>query len=149
MIERIIGELFQPFLEKAIAYGPNQYAYLRGCGSKYALAITVLSWLRFFDDGKRVGLYCSDVAGAFDRVSKNRLMLKLRAKGLHEQIIVLIDSWLDTRTAYVIVDGNASKSSELKKIVYQGTVWGPTLELLLRRRPSCSDHDRFSRNCFC
>ena len=35
-----------------------------------------------FEKGLKVLVYCSDIAGAFDRVSKERLLAKLRAKGL-------------------------------------------------------------------
>ena len=35
---------------------------------------------------KRVGLYCSDVSSAFDRVNAERLVQKLRARGVHERI---------------------------------------------------------------
>ena len=37
--------------------------------------------------GQRVGVYCSDVAGAFDRVDASRLEAKLLALGINQKIV--------------------------------------------------------------
>ena len=74
-----------------------------------------------------MGLYCSDVSGAFDRVHKGRLLRKLEKKGLGGQLLRVLDSWLETRTAQVVVEGVRSSKAELANQVFQGTVWGPPL----------------------
>ena len=74
-----------------------------------------------------MALYCSDVSGAFDRVDTSRLLDKLWAKGLRGRLWKVVQSWLQTRTAKVVVEGVASHTVELKNMVYQGTVWGPPL----------------------
>ena len=45
VIERAVGSLLLPWLEKHEAFGPHQYAYGKGRGYKDALAINVCSWL--------------------------------------------------------------------------------------------------------
>ena len=87
----------------------------------------MIQWLLAINKGYRVGLYCSDVSGAFDRVSRARLLEKLKAKDIHPKVLRLLESWLDTRTAEVIVDGCASDPMVLDNSVFQGTVWGPPL----------------------
>ena len=72
-----------------------------------------------------VGVYCSDVSGAFDRVSAARLLDKLSALGLHRDLFGTVQSWLRDRQAFVVVAGDRSAGSVLSKIVYQGTVWVP------------------------
>ena len=79
------------------------------------------------EDGSVVGLYCSDVTGAFDRVRKERLVLKLRASGLNARITQFLESWLDDRSSSVIVAGSFSTIQILKNSVFQGTVLGPPL----------------------
>ena len=69
----------------------------------------------------------SDVSGAFDRVSANRLLEKLRARGMPQDLLDVISSWLRKRAAKVIVSGKESRSMVLKDMVFQGTVWGPPL----------------------
>ena len=45
------------------------------------------NWLLMMERCLAVGLYCSDVSGAFDRVRKERLILKLRSSGLHRRVM--------------------------------------------------------------
>ena len=78
---------------------------MRNRGYRDALAFTVFSWIWALGIGKRIALYCSDVSGAFDRVSADRLLAKLKARGVHEKILAVLASWLDTRSARVCVDG--------------------------------------------
>ena len=80
-----------------------------------------------FEEGKSAGLYCSDVSGAFDRVSKQRLVAKLRASGLPDCLVAFLSSWLDDRVSKVIVSGSHSAEAILANSVYQGTVLGPPL----------------------
>ena len=86
-----------------------------------------LPWIFMFHSGHRVGLYCSDVSGAFDRVSAERLCIKLKKWGIHPQVIDVIWSWLQERKASIVVDGTKSAEILLNNSVYQGTTWGPPL----------------------
>ena len=69
-------------------------------------------------------MYCSDVSGAFDRVRAERLLEKLQSKGVHPTMIALVGSWLQQRTAQVVVDGQRSDKMLLKNMVFQGTPYG-------------------------
>ena len=89
-------------------------------------------WIGYFASD-RVALlqcsdvYCSDVAGAFDKVRLERLVQKLVSKGFHPKIVAVLASWLRQRHATVVISGMASKLMTLINMVYQGTVAGPTL----------------------
>ena len=72
-------------------------------------------------------MYCSDVSGAFDRVSTERLGKKLRQKGVPTRWVKLFLSWLRERLAQVVVGGKRSEVVFLVDQVFQGTVWGPVL----------------------
>ena len=101
-------------------FGCNQFAYLTGRGARHALAILAITWTRASAAGQKIGVYCSDVAGAFDRVSKDRLVATLKKKCINPQIIAVLASWLEKRFADVVVDGEASKVMELSNMVFQG-----------------------------
>ena len=75
------------------------------------------------NERKKIGVYCSDVSGAFDKVERRRLVATLRKAGLHADIIAGIESWLRTRTAKVIVGGEESAHFDHQDIVFQGIVW--------------------------
>ena len=72
-------------------------------------------------------LYCSDVAGAFDRVEQGRLSAKLDTCVLHHRICTLLQSWLEPRESRVVLDGVSSELRVLINSVFQGTVLGPPL----------------------
>ena len=127
VVERCVGMLFLPRLQHLGFYGPRQFAYGQGRSYKDALALCVCDWIWALCHKCRIGLYCSDVASAFDRVSSKRLVLVLSKLHLHEDIFKLLSSWLECRSAYVIVDNERSRHFCLKDMVFQGTVLGPPL----------------------
>ncbi len=127
VIERVIGCTFLPWLNQHRKFGPHQYAYSKQRSHKDALAVNVCNWLLMLERGQMVGLYCSDVSGAFDRVPKERLAIKLRAAGLNDPTVQFLTSWLDDRKSYVIVGGERSAETALTNSVFQGTVLGSPL----------------------
>ena len=125
--ERILGPGFKRFVEAAEKYGPRQFAYMKGRGHRDALVANILQWLLWLESGKVVGLYCSDVSGAFDRVDREILVREIRSSGLSPCLVRILESWLDDRVAEVVVGGQAAAPAPLRNSVYQGTVWGPPL----------------------
>ena len=91
------------------------------------MLLYVTTWLKITNDGKKILVYCSDVSGAFDRVCSARLLAKLASLGLHRDLFGVVKSWLNERQAFVVVAGARSAGSALSKMVYQGTVFGPSL----------------------
>ena len=51
----------------------------------------------------------------------------MKAKGVSDQILKVLKSWLEIRKSVVLVGGQASRERTLSNMVYQGTVWGPPL----------------------
>ena len=127
VLERFLGLAFLPTLSCEKSIGSNQFAYTKGRGARDALAYLVLSWLQAFRQKCSIALYMSDVSGAFDRVSACKLLEKLRARGMPEDVYAVVQSWLRKRTAHVIVGGSKSDPMALENMVFQGTVWGPPL----------------------
>ena len=80
-----------------------------------------------FSKRRKIAVYCSDVSGAFDKVNSRRLLCKLRARGVPDAIMLVIQSWLYERKARVAVGGKFSRDMKIHNMVYQGTVLGPPL----------------------
>ena len=99
----------------------KKFAHTKGRGALDALAYLTISWLLALNRRMKVAVYCSDVSGAFDRVRAERLLEKLRSKGVPPTLVALGGSWLQQRTAQV-VDGQRSAKMSLKNMVFQGTV---------------------------
>ena len=125
--ERILVCIFVPQLITTGAFGRNQFAYTPERGARDAIAQLVLTWLVQFGRKKKIAVYCSDVSGAFDKVNSRRLVRKLRAKGVPEEILAVLQSWLAARTARVSVGGKFSRDTGISDMVYQGTVLGRLL----------------------
>ena len=124
IVERTAGSLFLPWLEHTEAYGVQQFAYAKGRGYKDVLAINTLEWLLLLEKGFAVGVYCSDVSGAFDRVSRLLLNAKLRRLGLHPSALSFLESWLEDRWSQVVLGGAASLAEVLANSVCQQRVPG-------------------------
>ena len=126
VVERSIGSLFIPWMAQH-CFGEHQYAYSKDRSHRDALAVNVCCWLLLFEEGKLAALYCSDVSGAFDRVSRTRLVDKIRSSGLPANVASFLESWLEDRMSTVIVAGAHSVDEVLANSVFQGTVLGPPL----------------------
>ena len=126
-VERIIANLLQPYLVPLDIFGENQFAYTKQRGARDAIAFLVMTWIWSFEQKEKVGVFCSDVQGAFDRVRADRLGEKLHASGIPSPLVAVLVSWLEARRAHVVVEGETSVTAILQDMVYQGTVLGPPL----------------------
>ena len=127
VVERVLAKLLEPYLELPLAQGPYQFAYRKERGARDALLLLVCSWLVAFNTGKKVAVYCADVAAAFDRVDAERLAAKLKALGVPVYLLRVLESWLAPRRARVVLEGKSSRFFQLVNMVFQGTVLGPPL----------------------
>ena len=127
VVERILKKLVLPYFTADSFTGAHQYAYLPEKGARDVLAVLMCEWISALGLYRKIGVYCTDVSGAFDKVLSSRLVEKLRAARLPESLTRLIMSWLEDRIAMVIVGGDHSMESILRNMVYQGTVLGPLL----------------------
>ena len=97
VMERFLGSMVVTFMSLPVNVGPNQFAYQKARGARDALAQMVLTWLQGFNRRLKFAVYCSDVSGAFDRVSTQRMLDKLRAKGMREDMVQVFAAWLAER----------------------------------------------------
>ncbi len=102
-----------------------QFAYMKQQGARDAVALYVLSWICALNSGYKIGVYCSDASGAFNRVDADSLMQKLSSLKLNRKLMSVIRSWLRDRQGYVIVSSQKSSPVALRTMVW--TVWGPAL----------------------
>lgn len=68
-----------------------------------------------------------DISKAFDSVSKEGLIWKLRHFGINERVVLMVDSFLSMRSACVVNRQYNSSPLSVQRGVPQGTVMGPIL----------------------
>ena len=65
------------------------------------------------------------MTAAFDRVDAELLLQKLNHGGIHPRMHRVLESWLGTRKANVIVGGEMSINILMKDMIFQGAMLGP------------------------
>ena len=89
--ERLMLPMLETHISLTVAFGPNQFAYMKGRGARDALAFLVVSWILALQQRKKVGVYCSDVSRAFDSVRAERLTpVQRKSPGLGQSGGVLV-----------------------------------------------------------
>ena len=126
-VERVMSKLLGDYFEESGAYGETQWAFRAGHSCRDLVALVTSKWILELHAGNKIGLFLSDISGAFDRVSKEVLLQKLRATGVNDDMLKFLSSYLEARKSEVLVEGSKSREFVLENTIFQGTVLGPKL----------------------
>ena len=130
LLETLIRDHMVEFLVKRKLINTSQHGFLKARSCLSNLLCFLEEITKWVDDGSPVDVIYLDFQKAFDKVPHQRLLLKLKASGIGNDVINWIEKWLTHRKQRVIVDGEISNWKSVLSGVPQGSVLGPILLLI-------------------
>jgi endonuclease/exonuclease/phosphatase family metal-dependent hydrolase len=107
--------------------GARQHGYKKKKSTVTAALHLQAQIAKACDKKKYVAVASLDLSSAFDVINVDLLLVRLSIMGLPEDLILLLNSWLKNRSAFVEVDGECSEHFEVPNGSVQGSSLGPVL----------------------
>ena len=124
IFERIIDIQLQEYLNRNNLLAEQQYGFRPNHSTEYA-AVKLVDYIsNKMDDHKISGTIFIDLSKAFDTLSYDILLYKLKLYGISGIEYKLLSSYLRNRKQYVTFNNKNSELTEMRTGVPQGSMWG-------------------------
>jgi len=125
IFERLLhDQIFKKFDE---VFSKYQCGFVKNYSAQHPLMFLVESWKKALDNGDYFGALLTDLSKAFDCLSHELLIAKLKAYNWDNTAVKLISDYLTNRKQKVKINGNLSEWEDILTGVPQGSILGPLL----------------------
>ena len=127
IFEKIIAKQLMEHLDQHYLLSNRQFGFRKNRSTADLLTLLSKKWNDTLDAGRNTLVVALDIAGAFDCVWHQGLLVKLAALGISGDLLDLLSSYLTGRTIHVVVNGKTSSNRDVGASVPQGSVLGPIM----------------------
>lgn len=129
-LEHIICKHMSTFLETNCLIDQRQHGFRKGLSTTTQLLETIHDFAQVLDKQGQIDIIYLDFEKAFDRVSHQKLLLKLQAVLKNSTLIAWIEAYLSDRQQSVFFQGASSSAASVQSGIPQGSVLGPLFFLV-------------------
>ena len=130
LFERVVKDQVLNYLYRNQLISQHQHGFLSRSSTCTQLLETVNDWTLSIRNRRMVDAIYFDFSKAFDSVSHQKLIHKLKGYGLTGKLLAIIDNFLFNRQQRVVLPEGYSTYAQITSGVPQGSVLGPLLFLL-------------------
>ncbi|KAJ6436994.1 reverse transcriptase [Purpureocillium lavendulum] len=130
ILEAVVAERISYVVETYGLLPANHFGARKRRSAEQALLLLQEQIYKAWRARKVLSLISFDVKGAYNGVCKERLLERMKARGLPEQVVRWVDAFCSARTATVVVNGHTSELRDLPQAgLPQGSPLSPVLFL--------------------
>ncbi|KAG9185064.1 hypothetical protein G6011_03011 [Alternaria panax] len=130
VLESVVAERISHMVEKHGLLPTNHFGARKQRSAEQALVLLQEQIYTAWRGRRTVSLISFDVKGAYNGVCKERLLQRMKARGIPQKLLRWVEAFCSERTASIQVNGQASKVQELPQAgLPQGSPLSPILFL--------------------
>ena len=125
IFEKVIHDQLYDYFDKYNLLAEQQYGFRKQHSTEYAAVKLIDHVSKEMENGKTPTNVYIDLSKAFDTLTYDILLFKLKYYGVTDTALDLMRSYLTNRKQYVVFNGCQSDYSEIYTGVPQGSILGP------------------------